>query len=162
MLKIVVFDGGYGGELFADLLEDKLGVIAEIIRVIDWRNAKAILENPKRARKCAEEALRQYIGSADLIFFASHLLSLTSLKYFRRRYKNQKFLGLKLPKNSSRTAKPALILTTRALTRTPTFYNYLFHFKTNKKVVTLDSWPALIDDGELTPASIFAELDFTI
>ena len=34
MLKIVVFDGGYGGEFFADKLKEELPVV-EIIRVID-------------------------------------------------------------------------------------------------------------------------------
>ena len=57
MLKVVVFDGGYGGEFFADRLQDELPVI-EIIRVIDWRNADKILKKPKAARKIAKNALR--------------------------------------------------------------------------------------------------------
>ena len=38
MLKVVVFDSGYGGELFADYLEEELPLV-DIVRVIDWRNA---------------------------------------------------------------------------------------------------------------------------
>ena len=38
MLKIVVLDSGFGGELFADKLNDQLSIV-EVIRVIDWRNA---------------------------------------------------------------------------------------------------------------------------
>lgn len=41
MLKIVVFDSGYGGELLADYLEDALPVI-DIVRAIDWREAETI------------------------------------------------------------------------------------------------------------------------
>ena len=38
MLKIVVFDGGWGGELVADYLAEELQTI-EIERVIDWKHA---------------------------------------------------------------------------------------------------------------------------
>ncbi|MDO4508081.1 MAG: hypothetical protein Q4B65_01710 [Candidatus Saccharibacteria bacterium] len=157
MLKIVVFDSGYGGELFADYLEKELGVV-EIIRVIDWRNAKIFLENPREARKKAEAALRPYLNEVDLIFFANHLLSITSLKYFRRRYKNQKFLALKLPNPKNYQASHTLILTTKLLTKTISFHNYLFRFKAEKKVLALDSWPTLIDDGELTRDEILTKL----
>ena len=39
MLKVVVFDSGFGGELFADYFEEEMPVV-EIVRVIDWRNAE--------------------------------------------------------------------------------------------------------------------------
>ena len=49
MLKVVVFDGGYGGEFFADQLEAELPIL-DIIRVIDWRNAEGLLASPRKAR----------------------------------------------------------------------------------------------------------------
>ena len=52
MLKIVIFDGGFGGELFADQLEAELDVV-EVIRVIDWRNAEKILKSRREARIAA-------------------------------------------------------------------------------------------------------------
>ena len=55
MLKIVVFDSGFGGELFADRLESEIPVV-EVIRVIDWRSANQILSSPRGARKAAEKA----------------------------------------------------------------------------------------------------------
>ena len=48
MLKIVVFDSGFGGELFADIIEEELPVV-EVIRVIDWRNAKELQNNPRKS-----------------------------------------------------------------------------------------------------------------
>ncbi|MDO4987080.1 MAG: hypothetical protein Q4E46_02065, partial [Candidatus Saccharibacteria bacterium] len=95
MLKIVIFDSGYGGENFADRLESELPT-TEIIRVIDWRSADIILANSKRARILAEKALRPFIGKVDLIIVANYLVSATSLKYFRRKYKDQKFIGFTL------------------------------------------------------------------
>lgn len=151
MLKVVVFDSGYGGELFADYLQDNLPII-EIIRVIDWRNAEKILSRAKDARKVAEVALRPYIGKVDLIIFANYLLSITSLKYFRRKYKTQKFLGLQLPHHN--TGRDTLVLTTKAVAKTINYYNFIFHLSCRSKTLALDSWPAKIDDGELTSAEI--------
>ena len=88
MIKVIVFDSGYGGELFADLLEESIPIL-EVIRVIDWRNADKILSSAKTARKIAETALRPYLGKVDLIIFANYLLTITSLKYFSHKYKEQ-------------------------------------------------------------------------
>ncbi|MBQ2695045.1 hypothetical protein IJG04_00170 [Candidatus Saccharibacteria bacterium] len=151
MIKIVVYDSGYGGELFADKLESELSV-ADIIRVIDWRNANQINQNAHLARKCAESALRPYIGNVDLIIFANHLLTLTSLKHFQRQYKNQKFLGINFDPGtiSDSLLRPTLILTTTPVTRTPKYYKLIFKLKCPNITLRLDSWPKLIDDGELT------------
>ena len=72
MLKVVIFDSGYGGEFFADYFQDSLPIV-DIVRVIDWRNAEEILSKPKAARKITEEDLRPYIGKVDLIILANHL-----------------------------------------------------------------------------------------
>ena len=153
MLKIVVFDSGYGGEFFADYLQEKLPIV-EIIRVIDWRNADKILKNPKSARHAAKEALRPYIGKVDLIIFANHLLSITSLKHFRRKYKDQQFLGLSLKVPDTFVKRDVLILTTKSVSRTINYHNFIFRIKRKTKTITLDSWPAQIDDGELSQDEI--------
>ena len=149
MLKVVVFDGGYGGEFFADRLQDELPVI-EIIRVIDWRNADKILKKPKAARKIAKNALRPYIGKVDLIIFAKHLLTITSLKYFERKYRSQRFIGLNLKEPDTFAKRDILIMTTKAVTKTINYYNYLLRLKRKSKTLVLDAWPLKIDDGELT------------
>ena len=158
MLKIVVFDSGYGGELFADRLEEELPV-ADIIRVIDWRNADKIQKSPKTARRAALLALKPYINRADLIVFANHLLTVTSLKYFRRKYRDQKFMGLNLPEPSTFMNRPTAILTTKALAHTINYRNYIFRLKRKTNTICLDAWPALIDDGELTDQLIDAEFN---
>ena len=153
MLKIVVFDSGYGGELFADCLQAELPIV-EIIRVIAWRNADEILTNPRAARQIAKEALRAYFGKVDLIIFANYLLSLTSLKYFQRKYKNQKFIGLSLKVPADSNNRHALILSTKAVSRTINYYNYVFRLHRPFRTLNLDTWPNLIDDGELTQSAI--------
>lgn len=148
MRKVVVFDSGQGGEIFADKLEAELPVI-EVIRVIDWREAERILKNPRLARRAAEDALRPYIGTVDLIIFANQLLTLTSLRYFRRKYRGQAFLGLGLETPSDPRRKTA-IFTTHAVSKT--LYYRCFVLKMRGKIYTicLDEWPDMIDEGELT------------
>ena len=125
MLKVVVFDSGYGGEFFADQLEKELPIL-DVVRVIDWRNADPILSSPRKARKIAKADLRPYIGKVDLIIFANHLLTLTSLKHFQRKYRNQKFLGLGLKLPDTFVKRDVLILTTKAVTKTINYYNFIF------------------------------------
>lgn len=153
MLKIVVFDGGYGGEFFADQLKTELPII-EIIRVINWRNADKLLNNPKDARKIAIDSLRPYIGKVDLIVFANYLLSVTSLKYFRKKYKNQRFLGLNLKHPDTFIKNDTLIMSTKALSKTLQYRYFVRSLRRNTKTITLDSWPDKIDDGELTKDEI--------
>lgn len=161
MLKIVVYDGGYGGEFFADKLEEELPVV-DVIRVIDWRNASQILASPRKARKAARAALRPYIGKVDLIIFANHLLTITSLKYFRRKYKDQKFLGLGLKQPDTFIKRDVLILTTKAVTRTINYHNFLFQIKRKSKTLALDAWSSEIDNGVLTADEIKNTLEDTL
>lgn len=158
MLKVVVFDGGYGGEIFADKLESELPII-KVIRVIDWRHADQFLKNSRSAREAAREALRPYIGRVDLIIFANYFLSVTSLKFFQRKFKNQAFLGLKLPRPTTFVSRPTLALTTKALARTISFYSYKFSLKRHIDTLCLDHWVGLVDDGELTSNMVYREIE---
>ncbi len=157
MLKVVIYDCGYGGELLADWLEAELPIL-EIIRVIDWRSAHKMQSNSRDARKIAEADLRPYVGRVDLIILANHLLAITSLKYFRRKYKSQRFIGLNLKKPTSPPKDNSIILTTKAVTKTINYHNFVFHLRRRTKTVVLDTWPAKIDDGELTMQEIRGEL----
>ena len=154
MLKVVVFDSGYGGELFADYLENELPVM-DIIRVIDWRHADKMQSNAKITRYIAEEALKPYFGKVDLIVFANYLLSITSLKYFKRKYKNQQFIGLSLNHPANFRYRTA-ILTTKAVARTIRYKYFARQIKA--RTCVLDDWPILIDDGELGHAKIRRDL----
>jgi len=155
MLKIAVFDTGYGGELFADRLEQELPVV-DVIRVIAWRNAKRIEEHPFTARKVTEESLRPYIGNVDLLVIANYQISATCLSYLRRKYPEQKFVGFTLrPKRAAK--RPTIILTTKSTTKNLAYFNVARDLKA--KTICLDRWPALIDDGELTEDNFKLDLE---
>lgn len=162
MLKIVVFDSGFGGELFADELEQELPVV-EVIRVIDWRHTAELLKSPRSARRTALQALAPYIGRVDLIIFANHLLSVTSLEHFRRKFKNQKFIGLSLKQPDTFVDRDILILTTKALTRSLSYRKFIHSLDRHVATLALDSWVPKIDDGELLPDEIKAKIcSFTL
>lgn len=147
MLKIVVFDCGFGGESFADHLENELPVV-QVIRVIDKCSASDCFRNWRDARKAAERAIKPYLGKVDLIVIANYLLGSTSLTYFRRKYKAQKFIGFSLYQKRIINKKPTLVITTKATTRSLTYVNFVHRIKA--KTVCFDTWPLLIDHGVMT------------
>lgn len=153
MLTVVTIDSGYGGEFFADYLSSEVPVL-NIIRVIDWHHAKEYLASTRQARKLAESSLQPYIGKVDLIVFANHLLSASSLKYFRRKYPQQKFIGLSLKSPDTFIKYDALVITTKALTRTMEYHGFIYRLKRRVGTLVVDSWPAKIDEGELDPQEI--------
>ncbi len=157
MLKVVVFDGGFGGELFADLLEEEVPII-EVTRVIDWRHAEALNSGMRMARQVAEKALAPYFGKVDLIVLANHLLAMTSLKYFRKKYPGQKFLGVKMELPEKRR-RECLVLTTGAMTHTLIYWNYVHRLRARTKTLRLDAWPGMIDDGVLSAKEISTTLE---
>ena len=114
--------------------------------------------NPRSARRVAVNALRPYIGKVDLIVLANHLLTVTSLKYFRRKYKNQRFVGFDLKMPDTFIKREVIVLTTKAVSKTISYYNYLLRIKRKTKTIILDDWPTLIDDGELTNHKIRRDL----
>lgn len=95
MLKVVVFDSGWGGEVVANYLENELQIV-EIIRVIDWKNVP--YERLTMAEIChqAETMLQKYIDKVDLIVFGGYVTTLAALKYFEQRYPRQKFVGMSI------------------------------------------------------------------
>ena len=81
-------------------------------------------------------------------------MSITSLKYFQRKFKNQQFLGLSLKKPETFIQREIVILTTKPVAKTINYYNFLFHLKQKARTLLLDSWTGKIDDGELTETEI--------
>ena len=92
MLKIVVFDGGRGGEVVAKYLQEELQVV-EVMQVIDWENAP--YEDKRLDEICmlANSLLRQYIGKVDLIVLGGYMAAL-ALDYLQEQYPKQKIVGV--------------------------------------------------------------------
>lgn len=161
MLKVVVFDSGWGGELFANYLEDELPII-EVIREIDWRNASGYEETEAEARKLARAAVSKYIGRVDLIVLAGQRLSIVALDYLKKCFPEQKFIGFKLrrfeeiPKATSRK----IIYLTTNLVRSSQHYIEAKNDRRDIEFIEPEcrGWKQMIDDGELTDEIINREL----
>lgn len=92
MLKIVVFDGGWGGEIISDYLENELGVM-EIIREIDWKHAPYEGKSLSEICQLADNCLAKYMNKVDLIVLAGYTVTLAS-DYLKNRYRDQPIVGV--------------------------------------------------------------------
>lgn len=156
--KIVVFDNGFGGELFADYVEKEIPIL-DVVRVIDWRNSSAFYKNPKDAREKTIESLRPYINHSDLIVISNCLVSTTSLKYLQKKFPHQKFSGFSFEKPTTRK-KRVLILSTESLFGT---LSYRF-FKASPcglktREFACDEWAKMIDEGEYMEEKVQKDLE---
>lgn len=75
MLKVVVFDGGCGGEAVAEFLAEELQVV-EIIPVIDWNHAPYDNQDSCEICRLADMSLQKYIGKVDLIVLGGYVASM--------------------------------------------------------------------------------------
>ncbi len=150
MLKVVVFDCGWGGESFANYLESELPIV-EVVRVIDWRHAPYNKLGVKDVLKYTEKALLPYIGTVDVIILASYEVTISSFEYLKEKYPEQKFLGVNFEILNEDNGAKFLVLTTSFVMNSK-FYSLRKETLQDKTFSELicDDWPQLIDDGELT------------
>jgi len=94
MLKIIVFDGGWGGKIVANFLATELR-IAEVTPVIDWDNAPYDEKTLTEVCRYTEKMLLPYIGKVDLIVLGGYTASF-AMEYLQRRHRNQKFVGMEI------------------------------------------------------------------
>lgn len=148
MLKVVVFDSGWGGELFADYVEEEVPIL-EVIREIDWRNAPYSARSEEEIFTLTETAVRKYIGRVDVIVIAAYLMTAVTLEKLRRKYPEQKFLGFNL-RLSKNVGRKVIILAPAALVRTKSFAE-LSKSSVEQEIcwAPCDGWEQLIDDGEM-------------
>lgn len=92
MLRIVVFDGGWGGQIVADYLSSELAT-ADVDTVIDWQCAPYEDKDPRLLLTRAKELISTEIGKADLIVLGGYVVSLL-IKDLRAAYPGQKFVGM--------------------------------------------------------------------
>lgn len=92
MLKVVVYDGGWGGELVADYLERELTTV-EIVRVIDWAHAPYEGRDLLEIVELTEANLRDYIGEVAAIVLGGYVASM-GLELLKQRHPEQIFIGL--------------------------------------------------------------------
>lgn len=161
MLKIVVFDIGWGGEVVADYLASELGTV-EIIRATSWRGRLYEIRDEEVLYREIEMHLREYIGKVDLIVFGGYVTSLT-LGFLKVTYPQQKFVGLsinyhKVLKSRNRLGH-VILLMNDLLVRKPIFEEIRQELSESTIVVPdCSGWEELIDIGEMSTDVLRSEL----
>lgn len=162
MLKIVVFDSGWGGEMFADYVEEKVPVV-EVKRVIDWRNAPYSAKGRTDICVMTENALRPYIGEADVIVIASYAATVAAMDYLKWKYPEQKFVGFDTNLSDYVVRKKGMrnimVLATGVVEQSISFQRDLFEMSGLTILrPNCDEWIQLVDDGEMTIHKLKREL----
>ena len=154
MLKVLVLDSGWGGEMFADYLEEELMVV-EVERLIDWRQGAYAECGYREIRERAEKNLAKYIGKKDVIVLASYALTVAALSYLREKYPWQKFVGFNLCLSQKlkrlREGKHVLVLTSLVVKDSMEYSDErgrLKRFKLTEKCC--QDWEKKVDDGEFS------------
>ncbi|MBR0403290.1 hypothetical protein IJI55_01950 [Candidatus Saccharibacteria bacterium] len=162
MLKAVVFDSGWGGEMFADYLEEKVPVI-EVVRVIDWREAPYSKRGRTDICIMADKALAPYIGEVDVIVLASFAVTVSAMAYLKWKYPEQKFVGFEMNLSdyveNRWNAGAVMALATGVVAESVSFEKELMKLS-DLTVITPEcsSWIQRVDDGEMTEEILREEL----
>ena len=92
MLKVLVFDGGYGGEVVKDFLADELNVV-EVSMEIDYSHGSYDSKPCQEIYDLAVKILSQHIGKFDLIVLGGYSVSLV-LQQLQETFPDQNFVGV--------------------------------------------------------------------
>ncbi len=161
MLKIVVFDGGWGGELIADYLQNELNII-EIVRVIDWKNAPYDEKSEKEVCQLVEHALLPYIGKYDAIILGGYITSL-AFSSLKQRFPHQKFIGMGINKyriqRSRNCQKQVAVLASPNMKKTKWEKELRQIFPRSRIMwANCQGWEALINEGKMTKRYLYNSL----
>ncbi len=154
MLKVLVFDSGWGGELIGDYIEEELPV--RVTKLIDWRSGAYSEKSAGEIRMLSEMALARHIGTVDVIVLADAVVWLAAGGYLSQRYPEQVFVGYgRGLEQLMRKLGEAMILTTAGVKRLADYQRMRLDFGC-RRVFEPEclGWTMKIDDGELTEDNI--------
>ena len=124
MQKLIVFDSGTGGKIFAAHLRNQLQNV-EIIEVIDGANSPYGEKTPAEIIRLVTAALSPFLGARDTsILLACNTATTISIKILRAKYPHQTFIGIEpMLKSASEISKTRRIMTlaTPATLKTPSY-----------------------------------------
>ncbi len=160
MLKVVVFDSGYGGDVVADYLSDELGIV-EVVRVIE---ANLSLENGSLAQiyHFSKACLRTYVGKVDLIVLGGYVVSL-ALELLEREYPQQKFISVGVNYyrilNSRAFPNQIAIMANKALFETKVRTEICRELPYSTIILPdCSGWDQLINDGQMSTDVLRSDL----
>lgn len=163
MLRIVVFDSGWGGELVANFLMEELKMV-EVVRVIDCPHAPYCGRTREEICWLVEQGLADYIGQMDVIVLGGYAVSL-ALEYLRERYPEQKFVGMGINYDAilrTRSYPENVVLMMDQLTSESELRQELRQRLQYSTLVIPDctGWEELINEGLMMPEILRRDLGY--
>lgn len=161
MLKVVVFDGGWGGRNVANYLAEELGVI-EIECVTTCGSRPYELMSPDEICMLVEKNLKPYIGKVDLIVLGGYMSSI-ALDVLQDQYPDQRFVGMgidyRLIRNTRHRPQAVTVMGDAPLVKLPV-WSELREQLPEACLIAPDcsGWESLIDIGEMSSEVMRVEL----
>lgn len=153
MLKIVVFDGGWGGELVANFLDREINVV-EVVRVIDWAHGSYCDKTSEEVFELADRCLEEYIGRCDVIVLGGFWVGKVRTR-LEHKYSQQKFIGVeidytRLDKLLKAKSKIAVLAGNRIIEEN--IKEYLENSLLDEQICCVDcgDWESLVDENRMS------------
>lgn len=157
VVKIVIFDTGTGGRLFADYF-GRVYPNIEIETVIDGDHSPYGDKSDAEIFKLTAAAISDYIGRVDAIVLACNTATAMAIDKLRTKYPNQIFIGFEpMVKTAAKLTKTGkvMVLATSATKRADRYKRLKAQFP---EIVIIepdcDAWAAQIDSGVLSQQNI--------
>lgn len=158
--KIVVFDTGTGGKLFAKYLQAEIPA-AEVITVIDTENSPYGNKKSETIRDLVEKALEPYINKVAIIALACNTATANAVEYLREKYPQQFFVGFEpavKPAGEQSQTRKVMVLATNATLKSTRYQRLRNKYCVNRGVTVYEpdcrKWAKQIDAGKLTEQDI--------
>jgi glutamate racemase len=156
-MKIVVFDTGTGGQLFAEYFSVSYPDI-EVEVVIDGKNSPYGDKTESEIFDLTEAAIADYIDSAEVIVLACNTATAVAIDKLREKYPSQIFIGFEpMIKTGAKLTKTGkiMVLATGATKKTNRYKRLKARFPEITVIEpNCDSWAAQIDNGNLSQKDI--------
>jgi len=158
--KIVVFDSGTGGRLFAEFLHQELPH-TQITPVIDSENAPYGSKKPATICNLVESALNPHINQSDTIVIACNTATANAIEYLRDKYPNQFFVSFEpavKPAGEQTKTKNVMVLATNATFKAPRYQRLRNKYCNSRGVTVYEpdcrKWAKLIDTNTISDTDI--------
>jgi glutamate racemase len=150
MKRLIIFDTGTGGKIFAAHLRAALPSL-KIIEVIDEKHSPYGEKSPEEITNLTEKALTPYLNNPkNLIFLACNTATAYALEPLRKKYPEMTFIGTEPMLRPAATATKThiiLVLATPVTLKSPRYKALKSNYAANETILEPDCslWAAAID-----------------
>jgi glutamate racemase len=158
--RIVVFDTGTGGELFAKALAAAIPTI-DVVTVIDTENSPYGNKKSDTIRRLVEHNLKPYLGKVRMIAIACNTATANAIEYLREKYPEQFFVGFEpavKPAGEQSKTRKVMVLATNATLKSARYQRLCNKYCISRGVDVYEpdcrKWAKKIDDGTITKQDV--------